>query len=68
MFVSGTDGRREFFATKRTVTKLALPNVTYDDKLTIRVQALPKFGAAGTAKTATSKAVKLRKASKKKTK
>ena len=66
VFVKGSDGRREYFTTKRGVTKLAIANVTYDDKLTITVQALPKFGPAGTAKTASSKAVKLRKSAKRK--
>lgn len=66
ILVSGSDGRKENFTTKRNVTKLAIPNVTYDDKLTIRVQAMPKFGAPGTARTASSKAIKLKKAKKKK--
>lgn len=66
VLVSGTDGRKEYFTTKRSATKLAIPNVTYDDKLKIAVQAIPKLGAPGTARTATSKAVKLKKKKKKK--
>ena len=68
VLITANDGRREYFLTKRSVTRLAVPNVTYGDKVTVKVQAMPKFGPAGTSRAATSKAIKLKKKKKASTK
>ncbi len=64
--VRASDGRRESFTAKRRARSLKIPNVTFADKLTVNVQAIPKLGPAGRTRTAVSKAVKLKKPARKK--
>lgn len=67
VLVTASDGRRQYLTAKRSASRITIPNVTYGDKLTVKVQAMPKLGPAGRVRTATSRAVKLKKPVKKKT-
>ncbi len=65
VLVTAPDGRKEYFNTPAKKRSVTVPSVTYDDKVTVRVQAMPKFGKPGTLARATSKPVKLKAAKKK---
>ena len=65
MLVTSTDGRKQIITVAKSASRLKVPDVTGDDKVTIRVSAVSKVGAEGKGRTATSKATK--KPAKKKT-
>ncbi len=56
--VTSTDGREQILTAAGTARQLTVPEVTSDDRVTIRVSAVSKVGIEGKGKTATSKATK----------
>ncbi len=64
VLVTATDGREQILTVEKSKTKVTVPGVTTDDKVTIRVSAVNKLGLEGKSRAATSKAT--RKAPKKK--
>ncbi|MBO9533408.1 MAG: hypothetical protein J7513_10585 [Solirubrobacteraceae bacterium] len=58
VLVTSTDGRKQILTAPSSARKLTVPEVTGDDKVTIRVSAVSKVGIEGKGKAATSKAAK----------
>ncbi len=56
--IVASDGREQILTVDAPKTKVSVPAVTADDKVTIRVSAVTKLGAEGKARAATSKATK----------
>ena len=64
--IVATDGREQILTVDSPKTKVSVPAVTADDKVTIRVSAVTKLGVEGKSRAATSKATKKTKKAKKK--
>lgn len=54
VIVTATDGRKQILTAPGKATKLTIPAVTRDDKVTVKVLAVDRLGRAGTARQAAS--------------
>ncbi len=58
VIVTATDGRQQVITAPKGATKLTIPAVTADDKVTVQVVAVDRLGRQGAPRTATSKATR----------